>query len=168
MTKIPLWFFFFLGFCAVFLFGSLRLFYFAPFLTIVLQRSSLPNSLIWAAICGGIIDLLGSPFPLGVSTLLTLFCTLICFRFRKWFFEENIFSIPLYTILFSSLFCLLQLSGLPFSLLMSLLDGLYAFFWFTCPALLFRLLTNLWYNEPRRVTFDHRRKTSRLRNRGKS
>lgn len=172
MMKTPLWLPFLLGTVALFfftsVFPSLRLFYFAPFLVIVLQRYSLFGCLVWGAICGLMLDLLGSVLPFGMQSLLTTICVAIGFRFRKWFFEENIFSHALYTILLSALMCIFEPTGLPLSLLMAPIDGLYAFLIFTCPILLYRSITSIWYTDSRRFSIDHKRNSYRSRNRAKS
>jgi len=168
MLKTPLWFPFLLGTASLLFIPSLKLFYFAPFLVIVLQRSSLFACLVWGAICGLFLDFLGSVLPFGMHAFLTTICVAIGFRFRKWFFEENIFSHALYTILLSFIMSFLDPTGLPLSLLMTPLDGLYAFCIFTCPILLYRSITQIWYTDSRRPSIDHKRNSYRSRNRAKS
>ncbi|NGX47606.1 MAG: hypothetical protein K1000chlam3_00985 [Chlamydiae bacterium] len=145
MTKVPLWIPFFLAFFAFLfssaIFSTFRLFYFAPFLAIVLQRLPLQKSLWIASFCGLALDLLSTATRFGLYSLLTVACALLAYRFKRWFFEESLFSIPLYTALISSIFVLLQwvvLIRAP--LWLPLFDALYAFLWFTCPILLYNLL----------------------------
>ncbi|NGX60506.1 MAG: hypothetical protein KR126chlam3_01681 [Chlamydiae bacterium] len=150
--KVPLWIPFFLALFA-FLFSSaflpsIRLFYFAPFLAIVLQRKPLQSSLWIAAFCGLFYDLFDSGVRFGLYSLLTVGCTLVSYRCKRWFYEERLFSIPLYTALISILFGLLQCLFLPFHLnhlvhfliFFPLFDAIYAFLWFTCPIILYNRL----------------------------
>lgn len=153
MTKFPLFLAFFLAFFAflfwTLFFPNLRLFCFAPFLALTFQRKSLQTSLWIAAFCGLFLDLLGSATHFGFFSLVTALCTLFCYRFRHAFFEDRLFSVPLYTALISSVFSLLHLFLFPSLLsikgilgsvlILPVLDALYAFLWFTCPMVLYHL-----------------------------
>lgn len=152
MTKFSLWIaFFFAFFASIFstiFFPSFRFFYFAPFLAIVFQKKSLQKSIWIAGLSGLILDLLGSATPLGAFSLIFVLCTLVCYRFKHVFFEERLLSLPLFTSLISSTFSLFHIFLFPsmFSIkallytvfMLPIFDGIYAFFWFTCPFTLFR------------------------------
>ncbi len=162
MNKPPVFFFFILALCAFALepFHSIRLFAFTPLLAIAFQRTSFLASLWIAASLGFLIDLFTSDIRFGLFALsyaLTAACT---HRFRLHFFEENLISIPLYTLLISTLLSLVQFFlilpintfSFPFIitsfLLMPLMDAVLAFVWFTCPLFLYHLVTQ---RQPRRL-----------------
>ncbi len=160
ISRPPLLLFFALSLFALFFsplfLPSIRLTVFAPFLAILFQRKSLLISLWIAMLCGLLIDLCSSDTHFGIFALCNLCTAGLTYRFRHFFFEENPFSIPLNTMLISITLSLTQLflvqQPIPFHpqwilasfFLMPLVDALYAFFWFTCPRML--------YNRLRRVS----------------
>lgn len=133
-------------------FPSIRIFAFAPLLAVFFQRKALYPSLWAGALAGLCTDLLNTQIRFGLFCLCSLLTALVTHRWRHLFYEQRLSSIPLYTILISLIFALFQALFIsqyfhPTSLLMPLVDGLYAFLWFTCPLSLIR-----W--------FQRRRKTS--------
>ncbi|NGX39716.1 MAG: hypothetical protein KR126chlam1_01049 [Chlamydiae bacterium] len=146
----------FAHFFSTLFFPSIRILAFVPFLVILFQRKSLLLSLWAAALCGGIVDLSNSDSHFGLFALSYLSTAVFMFPQRIHFFEDRIQTLPIYTFIFSLLFTifhfiffsffhgLIRLSwkGLTTNFLFTpMLDGLYAFFWFTCPLLLYTLLT---------------------------
>lgn len=152
MKNIPL----LMAFCLAFafaLFGTLffpalRLFAFAPFLAIVIMRSSLLSALWLSLLCGLIVDLTSAGMRFGTLALCTTLTTFLVYKQKRHFFEDKTYSLPLFTAFFSfvmSLLCLLSLYAFDKPLQLSwrfvmsdlismpLLDALYAFLWFTCP-----------------------------------
>lgn len=156
MRKIPLWFSFALALFAT-LFGSVffplvHLTTFAPFLGIVYHKETLSKSLWIALGCGVILDLLSSEMRFGLYSLNFVLITLALYAQKKHFFEDKPLGLSLFTVLIAASSTLLQLilahlfdRGIPFSssmiavdvFLMSAVDGLYAFLWFTCPMRLY-------------------------------
>ena len=134
---------FLLALAALFFFPTLSVF--TPFFAIVFQKKTFLQSLWIAALCGLLIDLLSSHARFGLFSLSHLLAAATTYRFRRHFFEEKFFSIPLYTGLialslsvFQSLF-ICPLGFLTASFLMPLADMVYAFFWFTCPLMIYPL-----------------------------
>jgi rod shape-determining protein MreD len=156
MRQIPLLFSFSLA-CFFAVFGTaitqeFKLFAFAPFLAIVYNRTELQKALWIAALCGAFIDLLSSEFVLGLHAVCYSLTTLMLFKQKKHFFEDKPLALSLFTALISMVATGMQLllisifdRALPLSvkllmtdfLLMPLLDGVYAFFWFSCPMMLY-------------------------------
>jgi len=149
VKNAPLAFPFFLAlaaflFCPLF-FPSIRLAAFAPFLAIVLKRKTLLHALWIAVLSGLIVDLCNSDLFFGFFALSYGLAAAIAYLARKWFTLEVPPSFAIYTALISALCSLIQLVFLSFPFqpsalfsnlfLMPLADGLYAFFWFTCPML---------------------------------
>jgi len=102
------------------------------------------------------MDLLSSDARFGLYAL-NFFCTtLIIFRVRSHFFETNPLSLSLFSSLIAALSTALHIliliafgAHLKLTLislfadlfLMPLVDGLYAFFWFTLPLFLYNRLS---------------------------
>jgi len=150
---------FFLALCALFfnslIFPGIRLIAFAPFLALVFQKKDFLPSLWIALGCGLFIDLCTTDVRFGLFSLGYLLTACLCHKQRNLFYEERIFSLSFYTILISACFSIIQFSlmtsfnrKLYFNavtafnnfLLMPLLDGISAFFWFTCPLLLYTVI----------------------------
>jgi len=155
LRSIPLLFFFALALIPT-LFGTLFLPFplhpFTPFLAIVYYVAPFSKA-VWISLgCGLILDLLAPTFHFGIHTL-TLTCTaLLLFHQKKHFFEDKPVAVFLFTSLISAATSLLALlfvhifdRGIPFSaaafatdiVLLSFLDALYGFLWFTCPMRLY-------------------------------
>lgn len=147
-------------------FPALRLFAFAPFIAIVIMRSSLLTSLWLSLLCGLIVDLTSAGMRFGTLSLCTALTTFVVYKQKRHFFEDKTYSLALFTALFSfvmTLFSLLSLYAfdkplqLSWRFLMSdligmpLLDALYAFLWFTCP---FRLLIHFKKQRQKMVETD--------------
>ncbi|NGX37574.1 MAG: hypothetical protein K1000chlam2_00730 [Chlamydiae bacterium] len=135
------------------IFPFLRLLVFTPFFAIAFQKKTFLQSLWIAALCGLLVDLMSSNTRFGLYSLSHVICAGATYRFRRHFFEESILSIPLYTGLISFTLSLIQTlliyPSLFFSLfftsclLMPLADVAYAFFWFTCPLMVYHTV-RLW------------------------
>jgi len=166
MRKIPLYYPFALALFAT-LFGSVlfpkvHLSTFAPFLAIVYHAAPISRALWIALGCGTILDLLSSELRFGVYALNFVLITLLLYPQKKHFFEDKPIGLSLFTALIAASSTLLQLvlahlfdRGVPFSssvigidvLLMSVVDGLYAFLWFTCPLKLYTYIKKMgWKN----------------------
>lgn len=129
-------------------FPKIHLIAFAPFLAIVFTRKNFVTSLWLACLCGLIIDLLSSQFRFGMHGLNYCLTTILIYHQRKHFFEEKTLALCLFTALVSAVSTTLQFfllsafdAGFNFSwslivtdfILMSILDGIYAFLWFVMP-----------------------------------
>ncbi|MBI2743192.1 MAG: hypothetical protein HYX48_04670 [Chlamydiales bacterium] len=129
-------------------FPSIRLFAFAPFLAIVLMRSSFLTSLWIAAGTGLLVDLLSSQMRFGAYSVIYCLTALLIYHQRRHFFADKPLALTLFTLIISLVAGSLELvflhaldSRLPINwrLLitdlvgMSVLDALYAFLCFTCP-----------------------------------
>ena len=138
MIRAPIWIFFLLALSGLYLFRSLHFFYFAPVLAACIQRFPLLPSLWIAALIGLSSDLLSFDTHFGLYALLSTLSALISYRFKRWLYEEKLFSLPLFTGLISSIFFVLKSIFLIQSpLWMPLADAAYAFFWFSCPLFLY-------------------------------
>lgn len=126
---------------------SIYLCWFAPFLALTFQRKTLHTSL-WLAFMSGIfLDLFTTETRFGFYVLISIFCTLICHRFRHFFFAERLLSLPLYSGLISLLFSLLNIIFHPSffsiktffgSILLSPISNIiYSLVWFTLPLHLY-------------------------------
>jgi rod shape-determining protein MreD len=156
MRKVPLYISFLLALVFA-LFGHiffpyLRLSAFAPFFSILYNRVHLSKALWIAFGCGLIIDLISSHSRLGIYGLNFTLITALLYPQRKHFFEDKASALSLFSAIIAALSILLHLfliyifdKGIPLSartlfsdvVLMSLLDGLYAFLWFTSPMKLY-------------------------------
>jgi rod shape-determining protein MreD len=138
----------FTAFFCTLLFPSIRLFVFAPFLCIAIQSTPLTGALWWAACSGLLLDLLSADFPLGFHALILVGTTALLYPRGKYFIEDKLASLALFSTLFSAIATIFNLALLfffekkiPLSwngifsdiLLMPFIDGLYAFVWFTLP-----------------------------------
>jgi rod shape-determining protein MreD len=156
---MKLGFVFFLGLLALIIntvfFPSIRLFFFAPTLAIVFLNCSRYRSFWWAIVCGMFMDLFTTEIRFGLFSLGYCLTAAVAWPQKSHFFEENPYSISLYTAVISSLF-----SGIFFILLfifgkasffswkstlidlfaMPFVDAIYAFCWFTCPLFLYNHL----------------------------
>ncbi len=156
MRKVPLYFPFLLALSFA-LFGNiffpyLRLSAFAPFLAILYNRAPVTKALWIAFGCGFIIDLMSSYARLGLYGLNFVIITALLYPQRRHFFEDKATALALFSTIIAALSILLQLflvqvfdKSIPLSwktlfsdvIVMSILDGLYAFLWFTCPMKLY-------------------------------
>lgn len=126
---------------------------FAPFLVMAYYSRSFLNCLWLSLCCGLFMDLLAAERHLGIYALTYYLTTLILFTQRRFFFEDKFSTLPLMTALFSAISTTVLVitlyfmgNGVPFSwgwvvrdlVLMSVLDGLYAFTCFQLPMLLWK------------------------------
>lgn len=158
--KPPLIFFlglaiFFAFFGALF-FPATRVTPFSPFFAILYQRTQTLKALWIASLCGLSLDLASSQTHFGAFAFTCCTTTLLLYRKKRHFFEEKPLSLSLFTILISITFSILYLLFLalfesipPFSLAglvidvlgISLFDGIYAFFWFYLPMVVYSWVT---------------------------
>jgi hypothetical protein len=133
----------------------LHLMAFAPFLGLLYQKKRFIPSLYGAFACGLIMDLISSELRFGLFAFSYLLVTCLFYRYKRHFFEDNAFSLSLFTALISFAASLIHLfflacfaTKVAFSIkfigtdliFMPLLDAIYAFLWFTCPMRLLRTL----------------------------
>lgn len=156
MRQVPLYFSFSLGLIAAIFtsafFPYLHLCFFAPFLAIAYHASTLSKSLWLSLLCGVILDSVSSEFQFGLQSLTFVLTTLVLYPQKRHFFEDKPLALSIFTAIISSILTVLQFilvhlfdRGLPFSILtvltdfilMPIVDGLYAFLWFTCPIKLY-------------------------------
>lgn len=134
------------------LFPMTRLVAFAPFFAILYHRTLRLRALWIASLCGLILDCANAQMRFGTFAFSFCATTFILHRQKRHFFEEKPLSLVLFTILISIVSSTLHLLFLamfesppPFStatlildiLGMSILDGLYAFFWFYLPMVFY-------------------------------
>ncbi len=156
MRTIPLYFSFALALAAA-LFGSvffpyLHLSFFAPFLALSYHAAPLSKSVWLSVACGLILDLISSEFRFGLYTLTFVITTLLLYAQKRHFFEDKPLALSLFSAAIAAVLIFLQFifvhlfdRGIPFSMmsafvdgiLMSAVDGIYAFLWFTCPMRLY-------------------------------
>lgn len=159
MKKTPLTFPFLLAlfmtlFGSIF-FSSFRLMTFAPFLALSYNRLSFVKALWMAFGLGLILDLLGNELRFGLYALNFVLTTGVIYSQKRHFFEDKATALACFSALIAAFSTLLQLillylfdKGLDISgktvlsdvVLMPILDGLYAFLWFTCPMRLYAYL----------------------------
>lgn len=124
-----------------------RILSFAPFLAIVYMRKNFATSLWIAALCGLILDLLSSQLRFGLYSLNFCLTTLLVYHQKRHFFDDKPLALSLFTALISCissavllfLVCIFD-KTFPFNwtlivsdlIGMSIIDAIYAFFWFTC------------------------------------
>jgi hypothetical protein len=151
MKRPPLLFFFLLALIALLLapnvFPSIRLLTFSPFFALVFLRKNFLTSLWIACLSGLILDLFTVDIRFGVFALCSAATAAVTYKFKSYFYEDNFFSIPLFTALISTVFSIIQFVLLqhPVSfnlLLMPLLDAIYGFVWFTAPRMVYCRLWN--------------------------
>jgi hypothetical protein len=124
--------------------------YFAPFLVLCFYRCSLIRCLWWSFICGLVIDLFSAETRLGTYAMNHCLTTLCLYRYKFYFFEDRLSTLPAMTFGFSCLSMLIQFLILyllhPFFslswkwivndlLLLPLEVAFYAFLAFTLPTL---------------------------------
>lgn len=146
----PLSFAFILG-CIAYLFFPIffpdfRVIAFAPFYALVFIRKPFKTSLWIIGACGLLMDLASSQIRFGLWTINGTLTLLLTYRFKRYFYEDKAFGLPIYSALIACIITIVQLilmdrlSSSLFSiqtvildcLFMSVLDAFYAFFWFTC------------------------------------
>ncbi len=140
---------------------KLRLTFWAPFIVFCYYRFPLIICLWISLACGLSIDLISSTHSFGMHMLAYSVTTGLLYGRKKFFFEDEITTIPLLTIFFSLAWTVIQASlvhlfggNLGISLawvftdliIMPLLDGLYAFVWFTVPLILWNK-TRKWHRK---------------------
>ncbi|MBS0615511.1 MAG: hypothetical protein JSR58_03045 [Verrucomicrobia bacterium] len=151
MKKPPLYFSFLLALIMTLvstaIFPSLKLMTFAPFFALSFYRVSFPKALWIAFGCGLLLDLLSSELRFGLQALACTVISSIFYTQKRHFFEDKPLAFSAFSALISlalTIF-LLFLTYLPFQvgtlltnlIFMPVLDGLYAFLWFTCPLKLY-------------------------------
>lgn len=150
MKQLPLFFALILSLSSHFalphLFPSIRFLVMAPFLCLVASRKSLLTALWASALCGLFVDLL-SDGPFGQLPLCYSLAMLPYFLCKKSLRTDGIFSLVVHTTIFSFFISILSLLFSSFryplqsAFLMPLLDGIFAFFSFTCPQIAFTVLS---------------------------
>jgi rod shape-determining protein MreD len=174
MRKIPLYFSFSLALLAA-VFGSvffpyLHLSFFAPFLALSYHAATLSKSLWLALLCGVILDLISSEFKFGLYTLTFVIATVVLYAQKRHFFEDKPLALSIFSSIIAAVLTLLQFvlvhlfdRGISFSTLtvltdvifMSIVDGLYAFLWFTCPMRLYIYIKKVgWKNLFRKLEHE--------------
>lgn len=87
---------------------SLHLIFFAPFLVLCFYRCSLLNCLWWSLSCGFIIDLLSTQTRLGIYATIYCLVTIFLYRYKFYFFEDRLSTLPVMTFGFTCLSTLIQ------------------------------------------------------------
>ena len=163
MKDYPLWPFFLISLLSTFyanaLLNSYTFFSFSPFLAIGFNSSTLLKSLWLATGCGLILDLLSNLTPFGFHALIYVIATFFLYQLRL-FFVEKALGLSMLTTIFSFLSTLIESSFLnlfgiflPLTwqgilsdfLVMPILDGFYAFLWFSCPLMLYHFVHQQWF-----------------------
>jgi len=156
LRKVPLFFPWILAVAmalfATAFFPSARLMPFAPFLALAYYRLTLSKALWVAFGCGLVLDLLSSDLRIGIYGLNFALATLFLYTRKRHFFEDKPIAFSLFSSLISLTCTLIQLfflylldQTIPLGeasffsdlVAMPILDGLYAFLWFTCPMKLY-------------------------------
>ncbi|MDJ0652264.1 MAG: hypothetical protein QNJ27_04600 [Simkaniaceae bacterium] len=144
---------------------------FSPYLAILYWRSKWMKALWVSILCGFILDLF-STSPFGLRALQLLLVTISLYSFRIYFVDKSsglasyTALISLGSTLISRLLLTLYDPGLPFTfkglitdfLLMPLADALYAFLFFSCPLIFYRLLRKLYFHFTFLKKETHKRK----------
>ena len=152
------------------IFTNFVLFSFAPFITLVILTCPFHKTLWLAFITGGMLDLLSSD-PMGIHALQYVGASLIFFRYRRYFLYDNYlhfsianvlvsFTLTLFNLFFLFLFdrrvpfhgkwILGDLFGMP------IVDGIYAFLWFSGPFyiyILFKKYGRFYWHKMKRKLF---------------
>lgn len=89
-------------------FPFLHLVIFAPFIILMFYRYPLTDALWWSLLSGTIVDLFSSETRLGHYALIYCLSTLFLYRYRFYFFEDRLSTLPLMTISFSCLSMVIQ------------------------------------------------------------
>ncbi|MBP9841829.1 MAG: hypothetical protein KBC64_05320 [Simkaniaceae bacterium] len=111
---------------------------FAPLLVKNYFSKDLISSLYMALFTGAIMDLFSTESTFGMTSLNYVIVTLLIHRLKWHINPHKLYSIPIYTLIFSlisTFFSLLQVSREFF--LPCLLDAAYAFIWFSCPPFIY-------------------------------
>jgi hypothetical protein len=151
--KKPLWLVLLLAFSFLWvgtaLFPRIHVWAFAPFLATLFHRVSFLSSLWISALCGLGVDLICSEYPFGFFAITHSICSFLLYGQKKHFFEDKPLAFSLFSALISAflslilIFCsFFSLKKAPLTLpsffldliLMSPVDALYAFIWFTIPS----------------------------------
>lgn len=134
------------------LFPNIRLAPFSPFFAILFSRVPFTRALWIAFSCGLILDLVSSEIRFGLHALNYTITAAFLYHQKRHFFDDKPSALSFFTAIiaaFSTLIHIFALQAfdrgiaLSFRLiftdvfLMSILDGLYAFLWFTCPMKLY-------------------------------
>ena len=129
----------------------LRVSAFTPVIIIAFYSRSFLNCLWMALACGLVLDLLGAQQHLGIYAMTYYLSTLILYNQRRYFFEDQITTLPVMTALFSAISTVVVVlalylleTGIPISwkwivfdlIIMSLVDAAYAFLCFQVPQIL--------------------------------
>lgn len=85
------------------LFASSPLLYFAPFMILAFYRTPFNHALWWAFACGCVVDLFSSQTPLGTYALNYCCTTFLLYKTKDHFFEDRLSTLPVMTLLFSTL-----------------------------------------------------------------
>lgn len=132
-------------------------FAFTPFLSYVNLLSNFPKALTLSILAGGCMDLFSND-PFGIHALNYTLTTAFFHRFNRYFLYEKSLHITLFTFLISSFTTLLGFLLLfvfdrrvPFNgkwfftdlIGMPIIDGLFAFIWFSGPIILFQTLKKM-------------------------
>ena len=128
--------------------STLKLVFFAPFLSILYFKKDFIKSLYYSFSVGIILDLFSSSI-MGLNALCYTLTTFFLYKQKK-FFKQNTLSIFMFTIVISITYSILyfifsfvlERRVLPFSFLsdlflMPFLDGVYAFLFFIFPMKIF-------------------------------
>jgi len=91
------------------LYCPIPLLYFSPLLVWVSYRAPLTISLWIALGCGLVIDLLGTHTLFPLNALAYCLVTLLIYRLNRHFFEDQLFTLPLLTLIASLTITLIQL-----------------------------------------------------------
>ena len=144
-----------LALTAFLLFRSVHLTFFAPVIVAIFLNKPFGFAMRCSLLCGLAIGLFSTAYPLGFYGILYAMALLLIVPFKNFFFSDRMLSLTIYTALFSFFVTLLEFviltiffDGLAFSwrgilsefIIMPLLDGFYAFFWFTGPLYLIHIM----------------------------
>lgn len=140
----------------MFFFGSHflpKLNFFVPFLCIAYYRLPFLSCLWLSFFCGLVFDCFSFHHTFGSFALNYCLCTALLYSKKIHFFREHFSTTPLLSMLFSILSSLVHIflfrifsQSFPIQLLgfhilyLALLDGLYAFFFFSLPKVLWNTL----------------------------
>ena len=138
---------------------NMRLMAFAPFLAIVFTRRQWIPSLWISFLTGLVMDLLSYDYPFGFHGIIYSLATVLVYRYKRFFVEKAV-GLASLTILVSLVTTgvqtvMMQILGIQIFFkgsawvidffLMALLDGLYAFLWFSCPLFLYNFIRRRWF-----------------------
>lgn len=125
----------------------LHLLTFTPFLALACMRKSFIYVLWLSILSGLVLDLFTSEVGFGLNALAYVLTTVVLYNQKRHFFVDKPLGLSVYTTFISFVvsFFLLIFQRVSFSLgmnvtellIMPIIDGLYAFLWFTCPLTLY-------------------------------